>query len=98
MEATRTHRTPFTDVDTMPAKTADWMIALLDGLSAHPEIRRVRQTAAEALPPAAGQRLLDAGCGAGKDPAGKGVESVRPIRDDIGARVEKLLADLVPSA
>jgi arsenate reductase len=30
-----------------------------------------------------------------EDPAGKGVESVRPIRDDIKARIEKLLAGLV---
>ncbi|MFJ5597705.1 arsenate reductase ArsC [Micromonospora parva] len=28
------------------------------------------------------------------DPAGKGVESVRPIRDEIRTRVEKLLSDL----
>jgi arsenate reductase len=33
-----------------------------------------------------------------EDPAGKGVESVRPIRDEIRTRVEKLLADLVPAA
>ncbi|HET9871461.1 MAG TPA: arsenate reductase ArsC [Propionibacteriaceae bacterium] len=36
-----------------------------------------------------------------EDPAGKGVESVRPIRDQIRARVEALVADLVseqPSA
>jgi arsenate reductase len=33
-----------------------------------------------------------------EDPAGKGVESVRPIRDDIKARIENLLADLVPAA
>ncbi len=32
-----------------------------------------------------------------EDPAGKGVESVRPIRDDIKGRIEKLLADLVPA-
>ncbi|RAO41900.1 arsenate reductase ArsC [Micromonospora saelicesensis] len=32
------------------------------------------------------------------DPAGKGVESVRPIRDDIRTRVEKLLTELRPSA
>ncbi|MCO1593938.1 arsenate reductase ArsC [Micromonospora sp. RHAY321] len=32
------------------------------------------------------------------DPAGKGVESVRPIRDDIRNRVEKLLAELIPAA
>jgi arsenate reductase len=31
-----------------------------------------------------------------EDPAGKGVESVRPIRDDIKARIEKLLAGLAP--
>jgi arsenate reductase len=28
------------------------------------------------------------------DPAGKGVDAVRPIRDEIKARVERLLADL----
>jgi len=32
-----------------------------------------------------------------EDPAGKGVESVRPIRDDIKARVEALLTDLIPA-
>ncbi|MEU4475483.1 arsenate reductase ArsC [Micromonospora sp. NPDC023888] len=30
------------------------------------------------------------------DPAGKGVEAVRPIRDEIRGRVEKLLAELSP--
>jgi arsenate reductase len=30
------------------------------------------------------------------DPAGRGVEAVRPIRDEIRRRVEALLADLVP--
>ncbi|MFG1897912.1 arsenate reductase ArsC [Micromonospora zamorensis] len=29
-----------------------------------------------------------------EDPAGKGVQAVRPIRDEIRARVEKLLAEL----
>jgi arsenate reductase (thioredoxin) len=32
------------------------------------------------------------------DPAGKGVEAVRPIRDEIKTRIEKLLADLIPAA
>ena len=32
-----------------------------------------------------------------EDPAGKGVESVRPIRDEIRRRVEHLLAGLVPA-
>jgi arsenate reductase (thioredoxin) len=31
------------------------------------------------------------------DPAGKGVEAVRPIRDDIRNRIEQLLADLIPA-
>jgi arsenate reductase len=31
-----------------------------------------------------------------EDPAGKGVESVRPIRDQIKARVEDLIAELLP--
>jgi arsenate reductase (thioredoxin) len=31
------------------------------------------------------------------DPAGQGVEAVRPIRDDIKTRIEALLADLIPA-
>ena len=30
------------------------------------------------------------------DPAGQGVEAVRPIRDDIRRRIEALIADLLP--
>jgi arsenate reductase len=33
-----------------------------------------------------------------EDPAGKGVESVRPIRDEIKGRIESLIESLVPSA
>jgi arsenate reductase len=33
-----------------------------------------------------------------EDPAGKGVDSVRPIRDDIRGRVEQLIAELLPQA
>jgi arsenate reductase len=32
------------------------------------------------------------------DPAGKGVESVRPIRDEIRGRVENLIGELLPAA
>lgn len=32
------------------------------------------------------------------DPAGKGIEAVRPIRDQIRARVAELLAELVPAS
>ena len=33
-----------------------------------------------------------------EDPAGKGVDAVRPIRDDIKARIEGLLTGLLPAA
>ena len=32
-----------------------------------------------------------------EDPAGQGVESVRPIRDDIRARIEALIAEIAPA-
>lgn len=32
-----------------------------------------------------------------EDPAGKGVEAVRPIRDEIRTRVEALIAELLPA-
>ncbi|MEV0434872.1 arsenate reductase ArsC [Nocardia sp. NPDC050413] len=32
-----------------------------------------------------------------EDPAGKGVESVRPIRDEIKKRIEDLIAELLPT-
>ena len=32
------------------------------------------------------------------DPAGRGLDEVRPIRDDIRARVEALVAEIVPTA
>jgi arsenate reductase len=31
------------------------------------------------------------------DPAGQGIEAVRPIRDEIRARVEKLIGELLPT-
>ncbi len=33
-----------------------------------------------------------------EDPAGKGVESVRPIRDEIKGRIQQLVAELLPAA
>ncbi|MFE7722378.1 arsenate reductase ArsC [Nocardia rhizosphaerihabitans] len=32
-----------------------------------------------------------------EDPAGKGVEAVRPIRDEIRTRIENLVAELIPA-
>ncbi|TFV62176.1 arsenate reductase ArsC [Geodermatophilus sp. DF01-2] len=45
----------------------------------------------DACPVLPGKRYLD---WALEDPAGKGVESVRPIRDEIGFRIRGLLAEL----
>ncbi|MDQ0096037.1 arsenate reductase ArsC [Paeniglutamicibacter psychrophenolicus] len=33
-----------------------------------------------------------------EDPAGQGVEAVRPIRDEIRARIETLISELLPAA
>jgi arsenate reductase len=49
----------------------------------------------DACPVFPGKRYLDWRL---EDPAGKGIESVRPIRDDIEARVRALLTELVPTA
>jgi arsenate reductase len=47
----------------------------------------------DACPIFPGKRYLDWDL---DDPAGQGVESVRPIRDEIKARVQTLLAELLP--
>jgi arsenate reductase (thioredoxin) len=48
----------------------------------------------DACPIVPGTRYLDWQL---DDPAGKGVEAVRPIRDEIETRVRTLLAELVPA-
>ena len=48
----------------------------------------------DACPIFPGKRYLDWDL---PDPAGKGVEAVRPIRDEIRNRVEALLAELLPA-
>ncbi|MDJ1130734.1 arsenate reductase ArsC [Streptomyces iconiensis] len=47
----------------------------------------------DACPVFSGKRYLDWQLA---DPAGQGVEAVRPIRDEIRARVEKLIAEIAP--
>ncbi|MGY1776985.1 arsenate reductase ArsC [Geodermatophilus sp. SYSU D00804] len=47
----------------------------------------------DACPVFPGKRYLDWGL---EDPAGRGVEAVRPIRDEIERRVRALVAELVP--
>ena len=49
----------------------------------------------DACPIFPGKRYLDWQL---EDPAGKGVESVRPVRDEIEARVRALLDELVPAS
>ena len=49
----------------------------------------------DACPIFPGKRYLDWDL---DDPAGKGVDAVRPIRDEIGRRVEALLRELLESA
>lgn len=49
----------------------------------------------DACPIYPGKRYLDWQL---DDPAGKGVEAVRPIRDEIRRRVEALIAELLPAA
>ncbi|MFR9755521.1 arsenate reductase ArsC [Streptomyces sp. TR06-5] len=49
----------------------------------------------DACPVFPGKRYLDWTL---DDPAGRGVEAVRPIRDEIKARVEELLAEIAPEA
>ncbi|MFI5936380.1 methyltransferase domain-containing protein [Actinoplanes sp. NPDC051494] len=66
MERAQLERPPFADLDRMPPDTLAMLVSMLEAMSRHPEIRRVRHAAWEALRPAQGQRLLDAGCGAGE--------------------------------
>jgi arsenate reductase (thioredoxin) len=49
----------------------------------------------DACPIFPGKRYLDWDL---PDPAGRGVDAVRPIRDEIDTRVRALLAELVPAA
>lgn len=77
MEPAQLDRTPFADLDRMPPDMLAMLVAALEAMSRHPEIQRVRHTAWQALRPAPGQRLLDAGCGAG-DVARELVPAVAP--------------------
>jgi SAM-dependent methyltransferase len=58
-------RTPFADLDSTPPAMLAMLVAALEGMSRHPEIRRVRDIAWRELNPQPGQHLLDAGCGVG---------------------------------
>ncbi|GAA0914821.1 class I SAM-dependent methyltransferase [Virgisporangium ochraceum] len=60
-------RTPsFSRLDDLSAPMASLLIGALESMAANPEIQRVRRVAWDALSPAPGRHLLDAGCGAGE--------------------------------
>ncbi|MBU2662762.1 methyltransferase domain-containing protein [Actinoplanes bogorensis] len=65
MEPAQMERTPFADLDRQPREMTAMLLAALETMGRHPEIRRVRRTAMDALHPADGWRVLDAGSGAG---------------------------------
>jgi 2-polyprenyl-3-methyl-5-hydroxy-6-metoxy-1,4-benzoquinol methylase len=65
MEPAQMERTPFADLDKVPADMHAMLFAALEAMGRHPQIQRVRRVATEALRPMPGQRLLDAGAGTG---------------------------------
>ncbi|MET0416416.1 MAG: methyltransferase domain-containing protein, partial [Actinoplanes sp.] len=65
MKPAQMERTPFADLDRQPSEMTAMLLAALEAMGRHPEIRRVRRTALEALRPMLGSRLLDAGSGGG---------------------------------
>lgn len=66
MKPAQIERTPFADLDRQPREMTAMLLAALDEMGRHPEIRRVRRTALEAFRPAPGWRVLDAGSGTGE--------------------------------
>jgi SAM-dependent methyltransferase len=66
VERGQSERSPYAELDRMPVQVRAMLIAGLDAMAAHPEIRRVRRAAQNALLPLPGQHILDAGCGGGE--------------------------------
>lgn len=56
----------FVRIDDTPDEVQQQLINYLDGVAAHQETQRVRTIAFEMFAPAAGERLLEAGCGIGE--------------------------------
>lgn len=65
MKPAQIERTPWADLDSQPSEMTAMLVAALESMGRHPEIRRVRETAMAAMRPQPGERLLDAGAGAG---------------------------------
>ncbi|WP_127501800.1 methyltransferase domain-containing protein [Actinoplanes solisilvae] len=66
MEPAQMERTPFADLDGQPREMTAMLLAALDEMGRHPEIRRVRRTALESFRPRPGWQVLDAGSGTGE--------------------------------
>ena len=66
MEPAQMERTPFADLDGQPREMTAMLLAALDEMGRHPEIRRVRRTALESFRPGPGWQVLDAGSGTGE--------------------------------
>jgi SAM-dependent methyltransferase len=58
--------TPFAQVDDAPPELQALILNVLELMATTPEIGQVRRAADALLQPAAGERILDAGCGAGE--------------------------------
>jgi ubiquinone/menaquinone biosynthesis C-methylase UbiE len=58
--------TPFANVDQLPASMRTMLLNALEGMAAAKEIGRVRSLADSMLQVNSGERILDAGCGAGE--------------------------------
>jgi SAM-dependent methyltransferase len=85
MKPLQTERTPFADLDGQPREMTAMLLAALEAMGRHPEIVRVRETARRVLGPKAGDRLLDAGSGAG--------DVARRLAADVGPTGEGLAID-----
>ncbi|GAA4590689.1 SAM-dependent methyltransferase [Actinoplanes octamycinicus] len=85
MEPAQKERTPFSDIDGLTAPMSEIVLTALTEMGRHPEIRRVRRTGFDALRPALGARLLDAGSGSG--------EMARKLAAEVGPRGEVIALD-----
>ncbi|GLW32733.1 methyltransferase domain-containing protein [Actinoplanes regularis] len=85
MEPAQKERTPFSDIDGLTAQMSEMVLAALTEMGQHPEIRRVRRAGFDALRPALGARLLDAGSGSG--------EVARRLAAEVGPRGEVTALD-----
>jgi SAM-dependent methyltransferase len=86
MEPAQIDRTPFADLDGTTPELLALLIAALESMGNHPEIRKVRAAAWAALRPEPGQRLLEAGCGGG--------DVARSLAAEVGAAGAVVAVDL----